>query len=96
MYAIRSYYGTGAEVPHGGMERDRITSYNVCYTKLLRLTVPGERILETIGERYCLTPLEKEDLSGPARYYRVEGAVGMIGLITPVSCHFCGDCNRIP
>jgi len=61
----------------------------------LGLTVPGERILETIGERYCLTPLEKEDLSGPARYYRVEGAVGMIGLITPVSCHFCGDCNRI-
>ena len=25
----------------------------------------------------------------------MEGAIGTIGIITPVSCHFCGDCNRI-
>ncbi len=61
----------------------------------LGLIVPGERILETIGEKYCLSPLEKEDLSGPARYYRMKGAAGTVGIITPVSCHFCGDCNRI-
>jgi cyclic pyranopterin phosphate synthase len=59
------------------------------------LTVPGERILETISEKYHLSPLEKEDLGGPARYYRMEGAAGTVGIITPVSCHFCGDCNRI-
>jgi len=59
------------------------------------LTIPGERILKTIGEKYCLSPLEKEDLSGPARYYRMKGAAGTVGIITPVSCHFCGDCNRI-
>ncbi len=38
---------------------------------------------------------EREDLGGPARYYRVGGAAGTIGVITPITCHFCGDCNRI-
>jgi cyclic pyranopterin phosphate synthase len=59
------------------------------------LTVPGEEILQKIKERYGLALLEREDLGGPARYYRMEGAIGTIGIITPVSCHFCGDCNRI-
>lgn len=34
-------------------------------------------------------------MAGPAEYYRIDGAAGMIGVITPVSCHFCNDCNRI-
>jgi len=34
-------------------------------------------------------------MDGPATYYQIDGAVGMIGLITPVSCHFCNECNRI-
>ncbi|UCD46563.1 MAG: GTP 3',8-cyclase MoaA [Deltaproteobacteria bacterium] len=59
------------------------------------LTVPGEEILRRVRERYPLTPRERESLGGPARYYRMEGASGTIGVITPVSCHFCGDCNRI-
>jgi len=59
------------------------------------LTVPGEEILQKIQRRYGLAPLEREDLGGPARYFRMEGAAGTIGIITPVSCHFCGDCNRI-
>ncbi|HJX14661.1 MAG TPA: GTP 3',8-cyclase MoaA [Candidatus Deferrimicrobiaceae bacterium] len=59
------------------------------------VTVPGEEILQKIQGRYRLAPLEREHLDGPARYYRMEGAIGTIGIITPVSCHFCGDCNRI-
>jgi cyclic pyranopterin phosphate synthase len=59
------------------------------------LTVPGEEILRMIRERYSLAPREKENLGGPSRYYGVEGAAGTIGIITPVSCYFCGDCNRI-
>ncbi|WP_159392901.1 hypothetical protein [Streptomyces cyaneogriseus] len=35
MYAIRSYYGTP---PGTARPTPRITSYNVCYTKLLRDT----------------------------------------------------------
>lgn len=59
------------------------------------ITVPGEEILERLSRRCRLRPLQKEELEGPARYYRIEGARGAVGVITPVSCHFCEDCNRI-
>jgi cyclic pyranopterin phosphate synthase len=59
------------------------------------ITVPGEEILERLSRRYRLLPMEKEELGGPARYFRIDGAAGAVGVITPVSCHFCGDCNRI-
>ncbi len=32
---------------------------------------------------------------GPARYYRLEGAEGTLGVISPLSAHFCGECNRL-
>lgn len=32
---------------------------------------------------------------GPARMYNIEGGKGRIGLISPVSSHFCGTCNRL-
>ena len=42
-----------------------------------------------------LIPLEPEDPSSPARYYKLPGAKGKIGLINPISSHFCMYCNRI-
>jgi len=33
--------------------------------------------------------------NGPAKYYRFPGAAGTIGFITPVSEHFCFQCNRL-
>ena len=39
-----------------------------------------------------------EELPGDgsvAKLYRLPGAKGNIGLISPVSAHFCGECNRI-
>ncbi len=32
---------------------------------------------------------------GPARYFRVEETGGLLGLITPLSEHFCETCNRV-
>jgi len=32
---------------------------------------------------------------GPATYYRFPGAVGTIGVISPLSHHFCAECNRL-
>ncbi len=32
---------------------------------------------------------------GPARYYRLPGAAGTIGFISPLSDHFCKSCNRL-
>ncbi|MRR11712.1 GTP 3',8-cyclase MoaA, partial [bacterium] len=32
---------------------------------------------------------------GPARYYRFPGAQGTLGVISPLSHHFCAECNRL-
>ena len=33
--------------------------------------------------------------NGPARVYRLPGAIGTVGFISPVSQHFCPTCNRL-
>ena len=33
--------------------------------------------------------------NGPARYWRLPGALGTIGFISPISDHFCAGCNRL-
>ncbi len=48
--------------------------------------------LEELGN---LLPIPSDQWDGPARRYRLEGALGEIGLIGPVSDHFCGNCNRL-
>ncbi len=32
---------------------------------------------------------------GPSRNYMIKGAKGVIGIISPLSDHFCGFCNRL-
>ncbi|MCI7712461.1 MAG: GTP 3',8-cyclase MoaA, partial [Clostridiales bacterium] len=48
---------------------------------------------DTVLER--LPELEQIESSGVARRYRLPGAAGTIGLISPVSHDFCADCRRI-
>jgi cyclic pyranopterin phosphate synthase len=48
-------------------------------------------LAEKIG-RLTPVPMKK---SGPARYFRLNGAAGVIGFISPLSNHFCGECNRL-
>lgn len=52
--------------------------------------IPFTRVLEALPEAQ---PAPKD--GGVAKLYRLPGAKGNIGLISPVSAHFCGDCNRI-
>jgi len=48
---------------------------------------------ETILERFpFLTPIESQ---GVARRYRLPGAKGTVGLISPLSHEFCSQCRRI-
>ncbi len=44
-----------------------------------------------------LGPLQPGKLNGngPAKYYRLAGASGTIGFISPISKHFCFQCNRL-
>ncbi len=48
--------------------------------------------LERVG-KLIVIPSDRWD--GPAKRFRIEGAAGEIGLIGPVSSHFCDDCNRL-
>ena len=41
-----------------------------------------------------LVPLE-EERGVPAKYYKLPNSKGKIGLINPISSHFCTTCNRI-
>ncbi len=50
------------------------------------------RIEEALG---LLRPYAGPGGAGPARYYRLEGAEGTVGFISPVSEHFCAHCNRL-
>jgi cyclic pyranopterin phosphate synthase len=42
-----------------------------------------------------LQPIQSNDPSSPAKYYKLPGASGKVGLINPISHTFCGSCNRI-
>jgi cyclic pyranopterin phosphate synthase len=57
--------------------------------------VTGEEILQQISDVYPLRPLAQSDEAGPAKVFRIPGALGTIGIITPISSHFCASCNRI-
>jgi cyclic pyranopterin phosphate synthase len=57
--------------------------------------VSAEELLERIARVGKLTPCDDVTGSGPARYYRLEGARGAIGMITPMSHTFCEQCNRV-
>ncbi len=52
--------------------------------------LPGQTVLDRVPE---LQPLPAD--GGVARLYQLPGAVGRVGLISPLSRHFCGSCNRL-
>lgn len=52
--------------------------------------LPCDAVLERLPE---LRPTGR--LDGVARMYALPGACGEIGLISPISCQFCGTCDRI-
>ncbi|MGD0884226.1 MAG: GTP 3',8-cyclase MoaA [Thermodesulfovibrionales bacterium] len=48
-------------------------------------------VVEKIGP---LVPVRLRK-TGPARYFRFDGACGIIGFISALTHHFCADCNRL-
>jgi len=50
---------------------------------------------EVLKRMPTLNPLLEPDKTGPAEYYQLPGAKGRVGLINPISKHFCSECNRI-
>ncbi len=65
------------------------------------LPSPNERFISAAEMRQRLeaagplSPAPGPNGNGPARYYRLPGAQGTIGFISPLSDHFCESCNRL-
>ncbi|MDB4891724.1 MAG: hypothetical protein JWL61_3579, partial [Gemmatimonadetes bacterium] len=61
------------------------------------MVVPSDELLARIQD--VLGPLTSSSGpargNGPAAYYKLEGAAGSIGVITPMTHTYCGSCNRV-
>lgn len=53
-----------------------------------------QEMLSTIAEAYDFVPLKGEK-NDTAKKFRVPGHAGTFAVISTMSAHFCGDCNRI-
>ncbi|MFC1957955.1 GTP 3',8-cyclase MoaA [Chloroflexota bacterium] len=58
-------------------------------------TVSTREIRERIQSLGEMEPYTGKSGNGPARYYRLSGARGTIGFISPMTEHFCHSCNRL-
>jgi GTP 3',8-cyclase len=56
--------------------------------------IPTDIIRERVERVGRLEPV-KIRRNGPARYFSFSGAPGVIGLISPLTHHFCAYCNRL-
>ena len=56
---------------------------------------PEESFIENSAVLRALPELEPVSIDGVSRLYRLPGAAGTVGLISPMSSHFCPSCNRI-
>jgi len=57
--------------------------------------VPSDELRQRIMAIGSLEPCSSAIGNGPARYYRLPGASGTIGFISPITEPFCSDCNRL-
>lgn len=64
--------------------------------------ISSDELLDTINARAAeeglpaLVPAGKRPVGwGPARYFEFPGAKGTVGFISPLSRHFCSECNRL-
>ncbi|MEU6107360.1 GTP 3',8-cyclase MoaA [Streptomyces albidoflavus] len=64
----------------GAWERDRM--------------VTAEEILDRLGERFDLVPVERQD-HAPAEEWRIAGTDALVGVIASVTRPFCGGCDRV-
>lgn len=66
-----------------GWQRDKCLTAKEIKDMIEKAVEPLEPVTDTNGA------------AGPARRFRFKGAPGEIGLISPVSEHFCDSCNRL-
>jgi cyclic pyranopterin phosphate synthase len=58
--------------------------------------VPSDEVIDRVAALGTLTAAAGPARgNGPATYYRIDGAAGTVGVITPMTHTYCGSCNRV-
>ena len=57
--------------------------------------ISTDELIKSISAKHVIVPEKEVAGGGPAKYYRIPGAPGTIGFISPISNHFCAGCNRL-
>jgi cyclic pyranopterin phosphate synthase len=57
--------------------------------------VPSEEILGTLRAEFSLEQVSSVRGNGPARLFQILGGRGTVGVISPLTRHFCNTCNRL-
>ncbi len=58
--------------------------------------VPSDEVLSRVAALAPLVPTPGPARgNGPASYYRLQGAAGTVGVITPMTHTYCASCNRV-
>ena len=57
--------------------------------------VSADHILNSLQTLAPLEQITAQHTNGPARHFRWPDAKGVVGIISPISHHFCPSCNRI-
>ena len=60
--------------------------------------IEADTIRDNIGRLGELVPYRKNKVDGPAQLYDLttkDGRRGVVGFISPISHHFCNECNRL-
>ena len=60
-------------------------------------SIPNKDVIKLLEKHYGkLTMIDDmANQKGPATYYRIDGFMGRIGVISPISNVFCNSCNRV-
>lgn len=84
------------------IELTRIRDIDVRFIELMPIGEASlwnkEKFLSTdsiLEDEKNLFPVVGKDKSSPAKYYKLPDSKGNVGLINPISCSFCKNCNRI-
>ena len=57
--------------------------------------LPAHVLRQRLAQKFSMVPCSNIQGNGPAEHYKIDGAVGSIGFISPISKHFCDKCNRL-
>jgi GTP 3',8-cyclase len=59
--------------------------------------IPAAQLIERISKNFELEQIknERNKTDCPAKIYKINGGLGEIGFINPVSDHFCSTCDRL-